>query len=56
MTREEMINEIVDLYFKGVPLEVAIANYKDELLKQLKEGKLNGIKQISINGNENKRQ
>jgi hypothetical protein len=53
MKRAEMIDEIVDLYFKGVPLKVAIADFKDEIKKQLK-GDNDGVCKVPDTSNEDK--
>lgn len=55
MTRSEMIEEIIDLYRTGVPLKVALADFRDEIKKQAKGDKLNGVCKISNPSNKNSR-
>jgi hypothetical protein len=51
MTRDEILNGIMDLYFIGVPLKVAISDFKDEI-KKLGREKKDGICKVSTDGNE----
>lgn len=54
MTRAEIIDEILEMYFVGVPLKKAMEDFKDEIRKLGREKK-DGVCKVSDTSNEDKR-